>query len=106
MQPVKHAQNRLFKGGSTNNTVVNDHQIVGGFHRSVSNVVNVSHQVVSAAVLSNKRSELSVFYGYLFDSGPHHEQFIELSLRQAVTFGEYLRLFKGVKPRLRLRYHA
>ena len=77
MQTVQNLKDTLLQCGASNNTVVDNHQVVHTWlQAAVADVVNVGGQIVALAVIGNKGAQLNVL--------PHHL----LGAHIAVQFAE------------------
>ena len=83
MQAVQNLKNALTQRGATDYRVVNDDEVVFiGTQRTVTDVIDVSCQVVALAVVSNKGSHLDVLPYHLL--GTHIVALLAETIRHTV----------------------
>ena len=61
MQPVKHLKNRLFEGCASDNTVINNHQIVYAvLDYSICHIIDMCGKIITGFAFGNEK------YGALY----------------------------------------
>ncbi len=78
MQAVQDTDNTLFQGCSANNAIIYYNQIINEwFDTSVSYIVHMGGQVVTAVAFGDKGTQLYVFNRYFFGTDTHGKYLVE-----------------------------
>src|SRR5690606_32054668 len=105
-ESVQNSKDTLLKGGSPNDTIIYDDQIVVFLYRSVGDIIDMCHQIVPTAVLCYKGPELGILYGHFFYPGPHFQNFMQFLPCYFSAYGKNLFFLLFVHIILCRDYHS